>query len=435
MQQIDAPRNSDINLPVKKFDFADVWQEYYDAAMAVSVGDMQLRRALLSDALAAQREDCITVKLSYTCKTHKPDGEVVLRPIHAYTSSPMAPGMRWLASSLDSKLRKLPHLLKDADDLQRRLKHFKIPHGCRFLKLDVKDFYLTGNHGEIVSKSASIFDASERANYQVMADAILHNQYIRSPLLPGLWKVNRGTGMGMIPSGSISDATLFSCLERDYILKPSVRSEFQILFYARFRDDILIFVNSDLDRIRVLLDEIRSHAKPFNVTLDAISKRGFQMLDLDVRLTPCFDHFLCSFRLFVKPTSIWKPLSPESLHPSSIHKHWPRAQCERIRKRFSCKAEGETAVAKLKALYFDSFGITVADKQKPHLPKSPISSSSWMVMPYHLCLVMSHFGQVVSSLVVPQCLSFDRVRLSWKLNSPHLIHRLRRKTFDVSKMD
>ena len=53
-----------------------------------------------------------------------------------------------------------------------------------------------------------------------------------------IFRVVKGTGMGMIPSGSISGAVLFANLERDLILEPKVKEKFCILYYARFRDDI-----------------------------------------------------------------------------------------------------------------------------------------------------------------------------------------------------
>ena len=93
---------------------------------------------------------------------------------------------------------------------------------------------------------------------------------------------------------------------------------------------------------------------------------------------------------------------------------------------FSDPSEGERAVNRFKNMFFDSFGITIAEERKSPLPKV---TSSWIVMPYQLCLVMSGFAKVCSSLVVPLSLLsvVDKVRLSWKLSCPHLIHRLRRK--------
>ena len=181
-----------------------------------------------------------------------------------------------------------------------------------------------------------------------------------------------------------------------------------------------MMVNSTLDDTRVLLNTMKERAQPFVLTLDSVSKRGFQMLDVKACVT-C-DSSL-SFRLYQKPSSIWKPLSPESLHPHSIHTHWPLAQCNRIMRRHTNAEEGRACVSRFKALYSQMFGIPFAEKHKSFRPQQV---SSWIVLPYNVCLVGVRLGQVVSSLSVPTGLSFSRVRLAWSLNSKHLVHRLRR---------
>ena len=137
--------------------------------------------------------------------------------------------MRWVHKLLSEKLAHFPHLLIDADDLQRKLKSFQLPVSCRCVKLDVKDFHLTGKHTHLVERSASILEPSAREDYSTLTKAILSNQYVRSDVFPSAtYKVVSGTGMGMIPSGSISDACLYANLERDYVLKPCVRRKYLI---------------------------------------------------------------------------------------------------------------------------------------------------------------------------------------------------------------
>ena len=182
-----------------------------------------------------------------------------------------------------------------------------------------------------------------------------------------------------------------------------------------------------MDDIRLLLEGMKRQALPFVLTLDSVSSCGFQMLDVDACVT---DDRSLSFRLYQKPSSIWRPLSPESQHPHSIHLHWPIAQCRRIMKRHTSTKEGEEAVRRFKALYSHAFGRPIAERHKNSRPKL---ASSWIVLPYHVCLVAVRLSQVVSSLVVPVSLSFDRVRLSWSLCGKHLVHRLRRSNIEMSQ--
>ena len=130
------------------------------------------------------------------------------------------------------------------------------------------------------------------------------------------------------------------------------------------------------------------------------------------------------FSLFTKPSSIWRPLSPDSNHPKSIHDHWPLAQCNRIMGKFSCPTEGRRAVEAFKSLYFSHFGVPIKEQRcKPDLPDRP---SSWIVLPYNLCLVLGGITRAVMSLVFPDGFCVDRARLSWRLGGKHLVQMLRR---------
>ena len=128
------------------------------------------------------------------------------------------------------------------------------------------------------------------------------------------------------------------------------------------------------------------------------------------------------FSLFTKPSSIWKPLSPESLHPLSIHRNWPLAQVKRIVDRYSNKQDGLRAANAFKELYKNSFGIAIVEK---HLPKLPKQITSWLVLPYNLVLVLGGLQKMVSSLRVPGGFCFQKVGLSWSLGGKHLLHLLR----------
>ena len=410
--------------------FMDVLEDYRMAAVAVSVEKPKLRSALLSGLRQPDPCSKVAAKLQNTVKTHKPSGSVTLRPIHAFSGSPMEPGMKYMNSLLKPGLSKLPHLLRDANDLVSKLRSFKVPHGARWLKLDVKDFYMTGAHPLLVEESSKIVEPSMRADYKCLAESILENQYVVSDMCPqSFYKVVTGTGMGMIPSGCVSDSVLYSLLEKGFILKPHNRQRFSVYFYSRFRDDILLIVGDDTNTNRSLVEHMRSHAFPFSLKVESISREGCQMLDLDIGVSKGLTFDFVFFRLFVKETSIWKPLSPDSSHPRSIHLHWPRAQITRIFSRFSSKKEGEIAVNNFKQLYFGSFGTAIDES---HLPRHPVRNTSWIVLPYNLCLI-SGLARLVSTFVVPFGFAFDKVGLSWKLGGKHLMHLLRRQRVSMQE--
>ena len=168
-------------------------------SVAATNKDFVLRKVLLSEV---SKSTCnLVAKLNLTIKTHKEAGEVVPRAIHSYSACALAPGMRWLSRMLRVKLSHLPHLLIDSDHLIRLLRNFRLPATAKFLRFDVKDFYMTGSHDFLVEHSAAILDVQQRADYRSMCSAILCNQYIQFPSQQSTYKVTRGAGMGMICSG------------------------------------------------------------------------------------------------------------------------------------------------------------------------------------------------------------------------------------------
>ena len=132
------------------------------------------------------------------------------------------------------------------------------------------------------------------------------------------------------------------------------------------------------------------------------------------------------FSLFIKPTSIWRPLSPESMHPVTVHEHWPISQCARISKRFSDTKQAATAVADFKHQLSLINGVTIGEVA--NLPK-PKQITSWIVLPFTYVLGNSRISSVVSRLNIPNSLSsvFGRIRISWKLANKRLMHMLRLK--------
>ena len=153
----------------------------------------------------------------------------------------------------------LSHLLRDSDDLVRKLRGIPLPDTCRFIKYDIKEFYMTGSHGLLIDESAKLVPIDDRSNYRMMAGAMLSSQYICSNMLPNrVFRAVVGSGMGMLPSSDIADATFYSMVEKPFILKTSTRRDYRILFYARFKDDGLIIMDAPngVDHIREFLDRV-----------------------------------------------------------------------------------------------------------------------------------------------------------------------------------
>ena len=412
-------------------DMIDLFESYKDAAIAISVDKPQFRRALMADSSSLGG---MVAKLQMTCKTHKPQREVSCRALHAYNGCPMAPGMRWIMSCLKPGLLKLPHLIIDSNDFMYKTRNLKLPSTCRFLKFDIKDYYMTGSHADLVKLSSLLVEQTHREDFSLLTEAVLTSQYICSSSSSShssssssssgkTYKVRSGAGMGMLASGHIADASFYSLVEKTFVLLASTRRKYGLFFYCRFKDDIFTIFDAGngLDGIREFLNEFKKRSKPFVINMDAVSRHGCQMLDLVVSVGPKNSPV---FSLFTKPTNIWHPLSPESCHHSSIHLHWPVCQYKRIKARFSCQSEGVRAAGLFSRVYAEATGgVKICDQQPEPSRSVP---TSWFVIPFDFVLGGSRVQQALSNVIVPVCIgAFERVKVSWTLGNKHLMHILR----------
>ena len=93
--------------------------------------------------------------LKLLCKTHKPAGEVSFRNVHAAGGYASAGLSRWLMGRLDPSLKLWPHILFQTSDLFPMLKNVVATDQDILIKLDVRDFFLSGSHEDVVSACTS----------------------------------------------------------------------------------------------------------------------------------------------------------------------------------------------------------------------------------------------------------------------------------------
>jgi hypothetical protein len=112
---------------------------------------------------------------------------------------------------------------------------------------------MSGTSTQLADAVASCFDGEIKDLVHRVCIFLLTHQYIASSLVPGLWRVVIGSGMGLRNSSSIGDAAFFALCEVPWGLKPVVRAKYHIEKYMRFRDDILILTPGDWRFLRVVL--------------------------------------------------------------------------------------------------------------------------------------------------------------------------------------
>ena len=103
------------------------------------------------------------------------------------------------------------------------------------VKIDVKEFYMSGKPGFL-----SHCDETEDFKQLVAraVDWLCRNQFVQSEFLPDLtYRVSRGSVMGLLHSGEVSDAGFWIVAER-WLLNTSVRKWCSLTCWRRVRDDI-----------------------------------------------------------------------------------------------------------------------------------------------------------------------------------------------------
>ena len=244
---------------------ANIGRQYLQAAQLVAraQGDQRLQQVLLSDYRTGKQ----TAKsfLDLTIKTHKPQGEVAPRAIHSSATHPFAPGMRWLSHELRKHLQHT-HLIRDTRDLIRLLSSRPVPHDHVLVKIDIKDFFMSGQLPDLIDICSQYFDPAVREAGISMLRAVLYNQYISIPGHGETWCTVQGSGMGLISSGDVSDLCFYHMVDA-FLLESNTVSRFDISVYARYRDDAFLVLGGSRSMRLQLLGMMKSKSKFSNSIL------------------------------------------------------------------------------------------------------------------------------------------------------------------------
>ena len=347
--------------------------------------------------------------------------------------------MRLISSILRAKLEANHHLYNDSEDMISKIRSVRFDNSLKVYRFDIKDFYLASKHSTIISQVQKDFPSDERDSLIRLLSTILDSQFVRYGEAPtsSVFRVTRGTGMGSLASGELSDTTFYHLVEKPFTLDPRVQREFGVAHYGRFRDDgIICFLNTTSSTRLRFFQRMQELAADYELTAEVADTDNIEMLDVSFFRGRMFDdHGVLDYRLFSKPSSVWRPLSQLSGHPSRVHQFWPRLQLRRIRKRFSCPAQAGRAQEEFRRKMFSASGIWFSELQ----PKAQtalrltdrLNGGPWLVLPYHHCWTGIRLGAINRRLQFPGDLVRIGVcfpRISWKLGSQRLVHLLQSTT-------
>lgn len=388
--------------------------------------------AVLLQPLHRSGSSC-NARLRLTVKTHKPEGKVVCRAVHASCGYALEGVARWISHELRPHLAKCEHLLVDAKQLKDAWANLRTTDSMRLALVDVKDFFYSGSHPEIVRDATAFGNCPE-----VFSDALMHclrHQYVGSDAVldPGnAHRVIRGTGMGLQHSADVMDSC-FAFNGEKWAVTDTIRRKYQIHGYKRYRDDLII-VYGNQRLFDIWLHMLRLKSPYFRLEVEAVDQRCVKYLDLRVALEGggvvfAYDH----------KKNLGPPLALSSGHPSGSHS-WRNASVRRFFALSTYRKDASIAAQE----YLDRFrrfGIFPLPPLVPgvrNVAAKSIEDTGWVPVSYHpllrgplnRCLAefLREYRLLTESLFMRGVLGVKATmcKIAWRNMLPHLSIRLRR---------
>ena len=421
----------------------------------------QLRRELSRPVRANGRGKFIS-RLQVTCKTHKDQGKVSLRPIHASRGYVLAGPGKWLALQIRRRLKLLaPHLLRDAKDAAARMRNYILNEPAKLGKIDLKDFFLSGTQQQLTKdvmelwRDDSTCGSRKREVIKTVLEVLLLHQYVTMDDINKIpfqeleiFAVIIGTGMGLPQSGDIADGAFYIRCERASA-GPESLLRHHIPVWLRFRDDILL-AYEDFQLMVQFFQGLKASGDYFNMEIEQISSTDINYLNLSVWRNGQRFHVKHAF----KPTSLGIPLSASSCHHASVHKSWPAGMVAGIKALSTNDKHYRESLNTFMSRFTEHCTPTLwsqpttARKPPAHVSASSPPPTLWCPLAFHpgthrvLQRVIREFvakngelTNVLGSFVFGgRDGAFERagsvpcvqIRLSWYNNLPNLVARMRR---------
>lgn len=373
-------------------------------------------------------------KVVVTAKTHKAPGKVTARVIHATVGHPCAPFMRFIAQEIRQYLSSARHLLKDSFALVKRLRRTRVrPHG-RLVKVDIKDFYMSGLHSDLARDAASIFKGTIRDTVRHFILFVLQSQLVT--FNGTCFKVRNGSGMGLLFSGELSDLCYYLAAEKHFALDQDVANHFGLDLWLRYKDDILVGFHSDRAMQVNFFECLRRESKYFLVEVEQF---GQAVPMLDIWVSRPFDSDRLGFAPYEKPTSIRRWLSHGSHHPIHVHRAWPAGQIMRFKAVSDSRRKFENRSFQfLSSLVEDHVSHTGLESALRAVRARPSPTEDrerclWITLPYRgawcrigktLKTILCNWAQ--SRYFAGHLFGVRTARVSWKLSCSSFSTRLRK---------
>lgn len=275
----------------------------------------------------SKKPDAMVCKSSCTIKTHKPAGQLAARLLHSVSGNILKAASVFVHRMLEKPCAEIPILCSSTDEVQRALLEVHVsPQSC-LVKLDVKDFYMSGSQAEFERVCSEACGAHSRLVQHALC-TLLGDQFVSDGR--SFFRSDAGSGMGMPHSPNVCNLTFYYTVEFPLVGTEPLRRRHGILLYKRYHDDIIFVADSPKSARDFTSVLIRAALPHYILEVDEASLESVPMLDIQVFKT---QNGRLLYRPFVKETARHIPLHSSSDHPTSVHHSWPVAEVARMWRR------------------------------------------------------------------------------------------------------
>jgi len=284
--------------------------------------------------------------LATSIKTHKEQGEIKYRNIHASVNYAFGGLSAWATRHMQKYTAKMNHLVNSTENMVNRLGRFdkEINEDSVLYKFDIKEFYMNGTSEELIKGIEMAMeilgpkiemDNSEKIAYDRLTIRIvrflLENQYIISEYTRNrVWKIKKGAGMGLMHSREVSSLAYFGLVEGVSTIKKDNMCMHKIIEYCRYEDDGII-IGRDRNLARLYLRAIMDQKKVWEIKYEGMVSVLFGQ---EIQLLNTYISLECGkiiIRPRVKGPESGIPLEGHSGHRKCVHK-WPISTIKELTK-------------------------------------------------------------------------------------------------------
>ena len=281
--------------------------------------------------------------LRNTVKTHKPNGQVKFRPVHASSKHCFSSASVWLQKTMDARLRAFPHLIGSTDEFLKRMSSLVVDETDLLLHMDLDDFFMTGSVDFISRTVTTLFEGDIATPLDDLVSYVLDHQYVRSPQVPeAIFKVVEGSGMGLRQSAGLSNACFCAHAEIRGVglATQAFQTRFGIKCYMRYVDNLFFVVKQDWVKIRALVDLVKcsNSMSPYTSKVEEASRQTINFLDVQIFKGSPDSMQQCRilWQPVLKDTALRSVLGFNSCHPVHVHLSWMSGFIERLRRNSHC---------------------------------------------------------------------------------------------------